>query len=46
VNVLFFPYWPANPYQPNLAKVLGKRGAEVKCVEDSSFLTFISSSKE
>ena len=37
VNVLFFPYWPANPYQPNLAGALREKGVIVKGVKDDSF---------
>jgi beta-1,4-mannosyltransferase len=35
VNVLFFPYWTENPYQPNLAAALKKKGVNVTGVRNT-----------
>ena len=45
MKVLFFPYYPNNPYQPNLAKSLRAHGYEVKGVKDISLLTLIRAMK-
>jgi len=45
VNVLFFPYWPKNPYQPNLAAALEVKGVTIKGIEDTSFETLAYSVK-
>jgi beta-1,4-mannosyltransferase len=46
VKVLFFPYWPTNPYQPNLATALGEKGIIIQGVEDTSFQTLKYSVKD
>lgn len=43
MKVLFFPYWPANPYQPNLMKALEAQGATAAGVKDTSFVTLAES---
>lgn len=39
IKVLFFPYWPDNPYQTNLMNALKVQGAIVEGVKDTSFET-------
>ena len=39
MQVLFFPYYPDNPYQPNLMKALAEKGYHVEGVKDISLLT-------
>ena len=46
MNILFFPYWPQNPYQPNLAGALREKGVIVKGVKDDSFQALAHSVKD
>jgi len=46
MNVLFFPYWPANPYQPNLAAALKEREVIVNGVRGTSFQDLADSVKD
>lgn len=45
MKVLFFPYLPRNPYQPNLAKALGGKGVSVTGVKDISLRSLLASTR-